>query len=228
MIATWSFGIVFVSITWALEGADYCRGGSDADAEELVEPVHEPSSYHKRHVGRLASWLDCDVRFGGRCIPLLGVRLPLRFRTPVVSPWNVWMMISAILLSASTCLAVPSVVRFGGLTIAVVVGMVIWCLATIVVPQRMALLLLVGAGEVLAYCAVALSRCFCPTPSGAGHLAFVQSALIAVTFCAYMFVFISFRSTSYQAMTSLPKSIKNAVLGVLASIWRTVIGSTGE
>lgn len=228
VIATWSFGIVFVSITWALEGADYCRGGSDADAEELVEPVHEPSSYHKRHVGRLASWLDCDVRFGGRCVPLLGVRRPLRFRTPVVSPWNAWMMVSAILLATSTCLAMPNVVRFGGLSIAVAIGMVIWCLAAIVVPRRMTMLLLVGAGGVLAYCVMALSGRFCPALSGAGRLAFVQSALIAVTFCAYMFVFISFRDTNYQAMTSLPEDIKNAVLGVLASIWRTVIGSSGE
>lgn len=228
VIAAWSFGIVFVSITWALEGADYCRGGSDADAEELVEPVHEPSSYHKRHVGRLASWLDCDVRFGGRCGPLLGVRRPLRFRTLVVSPWNAWMMVSAILLAASTYLAMPSVVRFGGLSIAVAIGMVIWCIAAIVVPRRAALLLLVGADGVLAYCAVAPSGRFCPALSGAGHMAFVQSALIAVTFCAYMFVFISFRGTSYQAMTSLPEDIKNVVLGILASIWRTVIGSAGE
>ena len=218
VIATWSFGIVFVSITWALEGADYCRGGSDADAEELVEPVHEPSSYHKRHVGRLASWLDCDVRFGGRCVPLLGVRRPLRFRAPVVSPWNAWMMVSAILLAASTYLAMPSVVRFGGLLIALAIGMVIWCLAAIVVPRRTALLLFVGVGGVLAYCVVALSGRFCPALSGAGRLAFVQSALIAVMFCAYMFVFIGSRGTNYQEMTSLPEDIKNAVLGVLARI----------
>lgn len=92
----------------------------------------------------------------------------------------------------------------------------------------MALLLLVGAGGVLAYCAVALSGRFCPALSGACRPAFVQSALIAVTFCAYMFVFIGFRGTNYQAMTSLPEDIKNVVLGVLASIWRTVIGSAGE
>lgn len=228
VIATWSFGIVFVSITWALEGADYCRGGVTADAEEFVMPVHEPSSYHKRHVGRLTSWLDCSVRFGGKRVPLLGLKHPLRFRTPIVSPWNVWMMFTTLLLAASTCLATPSVARFEGMSVAVVVGMVMWCLASIVAPQRMTLLLLVGAGGGLAYCVVALSGQFFPAPSGAGYLAFAQSILIAITFCAYMFVFISFRSTNYRAMTSLPEDIKNAVLGFLAGIWRTVIGSAGE
>lgn len=228
VIATWSFGIVFVSITWTLEGADYCRGGADVDTEELVVPACKPNSYHKRHVGRLASWLDCEVLFCGKRAPLLGVRRPLRFRTPVMSPWNAWMMITGLLLAVSMCLAMPGIVRFDELSIAVAVGMVMWCLAAIVVPRKMGLLCIVGTGGLLVYSVVVLSGWFIPALSSADHLAFVRSFLITVTFYAYMLVFISFRNTNYREMTSLPENIKNAVLGVLVGIWMMVIGETEE
>lgn len=216
LVATYAYGKVFVGITWALEGADFRSGDTSED-----RPPKELGVYHKPHVIKLASEIEgYSDRLSGVDNVILQ-ELPLSYRSPVVTHWNVWMFATAMLLAVG--IARSFVIASCSLQVAMMVLMLhaAWFVEVLLWPSRIKLGITLG----IAVAAVPLALIFgvwdlCP------DLQLVDAEIIGILVLAsfaYMAIYLMFRNTNYKKMVAMPLYFLFAVKWVFTRIKNLLI-----
>ncbi len=98
-VAAWSFGVVFVTLTWVIEATGHCHGGPDP----LFYPRTLPAKPHLFHLLRFTGTTILPAG-GSPGAEALTVR-PIAHRAPLWSPWNAGLVV-AVGLAVAGC--VPS------------------------------------------------------------------------------------------------------------------------
>ena len=97
------FGIMFVLLTWVLEGASYCR----TDDGQTLYPL--PGLAAKPHVAILLRWTGWQVRTGKGTSPGAEKAVLAMKRAKPYAPWNIGLIVGAVLGgAAATALQPPS------------------------------------------------------------------------------------------------------------------------
>lgn len=215
---------MFVGITWALEGADFCKEHKE-EADSGKDPEAILRGYHKGHIIRLTSHMilfapsekvSADAT-ALRNASLVFTAHPLSLRRLAVAPWDAAMFGSlvAMLAAISACAA-----QCGWAHRAILAMWVIsaaWFLLAFFWPRRQALLLAIGAIAVFAasvYCS-ALSDGF----SSDLRLPACLGMSYAVMLFAYMCIYIAFRNLSYKEMADATKKMVQAALALALRFW---------
>ena len=210
--ATFSYGKVFVGVTWALEGADFRRGDSRTD-----RPPRNLSEYHKPHVVRLASELDGKRDSSTGVDDVIMCEHPLAFRCPVLTHWNVWMLVTILLLSAGVTVAAWDAGWPVPVALAIGAAYVAWFGAVLLFPSHWVFWLVVGA--VVTVVPIVLSMGWAQPWIGFGQShSSVLLVILAVACFGYMLIYLMFRNTSYGEMAAMPVMVALRFFWIVANV----------
>ena len=204
----WSFGVMVVTLTWALEAMAYCQTAG-------AQLRYMPYLHRKSHLGALLRYVDERRPVLGQDIdrPTGGVERVLASRGRVLAPWNL-----ALWLSASSAAALGAVLSY----------QLAPPLSAIVVFAGIGLfggLLLAGCGNTLqrwSLTVVGALVIFALAKYGGAPLPFL--AFIPWTLCAGFYC--GFRQVSYADLKAGLKPIVDFAAAVGVLLTRLAVGTS--
>ncbi|MBM6776934.1 hypothetical protein H7U34_06570 [Collinsella tanakaei] len=224
LITTYVFGISFVGMTWALEGADFCRQrerGCRLVASGKGRPSEYLDCYPKGHVALLAKELDVPFAAGSDSEDTVLLLERLLFcRAPVVSTWNVAMAITVFLLLAGLNVLL---IRLGSscqTPTLVSALLLVWFVQACIFPMKSAI------GTAFGVVAVCLAGALVSTALAPISFSpeWISFALLVGTYFIYMLFYVSFRSLSYREMVIIPEKLLGGIVGIFTATWRVLSG----
>lgn len=196
VIASVFFGIVFVGLTWALEGCDFHLGS-------------KKGAYHKRHVDALA-------------LKLPGVfsdPYPLKEVRPVFAIWNVSMFLSVIVMSIPLVYFAPYL--WLGIFACFLFLILFFCMVLLPAPNPdfayIAACILLIVGGIL--CALVWFPQNDLTSRGSDLW-----CLTAIGLAVYLVIYTGFRNSNYKEMNDSLDNIKKAIAGGGTALLAVLVG----
>lgn len=195
-VASILFGMVFVGLTWALEGADH-----------HIKRGAKP--YHKHHVDELA-------------LKLPGVfdeLYPLKNIRPVFAIWNIAMCLSTLLMCAVLVFLAPEM-GLGVLACSLFIGWFL-CMWIISDPTPGAIYMVVGIMLIVGsmFCLF-----FYFPQSGLSSRDSTLWCFVAIGLAVYLLIYTGFRNTNYEEMNSSLDNVKKAVASLYKALIGAIIG----
>ncbi|MGW5052081.1 hypothetical protein [Actinokineospora sp. NPDC004072] len=193
VVAAWAFGVVFVTMTWVIEAVGHCFGVLPGG---LVHPGQPLSG--KPHLLRLLPLAGIRAGVGAANRPSAASQRPLDRRCPVLSPWNLALLVA---LAAGAAAAAPTVRASAWLALAVAVPAI-----AVVLP----------AGALARWLAAA---CVVLIAGGAGAWTLEPGGAVGlvVTVALFLAVYCGFRGLSYVDLTGFVPALR-AVIAVIARL----------
>lgn len=136
VVAAWSFGVVFVTLTWVIEATGHCCGGPD--------PLLYPRTLRtKPHLFHLLRFTGLRLRPAGTSAPpeALDVK-PIAQRAPLWSPWNAGLVLSV-------AIAVAGCMRTGWTAAAITALAIVATIGVVVTPTPESRLVTTGVSLVV-------------------------------------------------------------------------------
>lgn len=193
-----SFGMVFVGLTWALEGYDYQTSARDGDEQ-----------YHKAHVAELAKLLKNDD----------GLKYPLRLRHPLISVWNTAMLLSVLFM----CVGIVGLSPVGGLEWGVVALLLAIFLVMAGWPGFKNGVVYLGICFVLVVLDLIVLVFVFPSAGIAADKVGLWCLMIAGTL-VYLMIFTAFRNTNYDGMNDSLVQMRVKMVDAVHSIKVHLVG----
>ncbi|WP_372666276.1 hypothetical protein [Amycolatopsis kentuckyensis] len=116
--AAWAFGIVFVTMTWALEAVGHCAAGAGGVLDRPAALAAKP------HLARLLRFTPFSLRPVARADGSASSLRALTGKAPIAAPWNAGLVV-AVVCAIAACASggLPLVTVTGGLAAVFVVLM---------------------------------------------------------------------------------------------------------
>ncbi len=195
VVAAWSFGVMFVTLTWAMEATGLCFGGSGS----LYYPRDLMAKPHQFHLLRFIGLKLLPADVASPLTEALDER-PLARMAPIGSPWNAGLVL-ATSLGAAACLP------FGWMAVVIAAIAGLGAVATLVVPSRKTR----WAAVVIVLAVLVPATGLFAGWSSAG-------AVGSITF-AFLTVYVLFRSSSPKEFREYTERLKSAFSSVGTGIF---------
>ncbi|HEU0086613.1 MAG TPA: hypothetical protein VFQ77_03005 [Pseudonocardiaceae bacterium] len=195
--SAWTFGIVFVTLTWILEAVGHCYSASPATQLYYAtsECADGPARLsHKTHLVKLIPYAglqalpsDNHSDFVHRCDTIT----PLQGKSPFLAPWNGALILS-IGLGAAACVTGTSLVPGGSVVVMSIAGSLVICSARS--PRSRLIALIASTAGVLVLACITV-------PSAS-----ISATVIIIIFGAMYWLF---RNSSYADLRDFNKNIRS-------------------
>lgn len=197
VVATWAFGVAFVTSRWAIEALAFARV-EDGRLRWTARAEHA-----REHLLALVRWLPSQAPSGDPA-----GWAALRGRTPPTAPWNVAVVVAGAAAALTGALLVGSTSAVTAVA-AAVTGAVAAVIVVLVARGRAAT---VVAGAVAL--ATVLALCSAPRPIAA-----------ALPWLALLIAHVVFTRQRLDAIGHAPPVVRRAATAVLAPLGRAILGA---